>query len=57
MKIYIPDYDNNIVKTVVFDCVANLDALYRELEENFEEFYLDFEDCYEALKKNEEFKK
>jgi len=47
MTIYIVE-DNTIVEKH-FKNVANEDALYQELEQNYEEFYISYEDAIDAI--------
>lgn len=49
MTIYIPDYDNLTYSTIHFETIANLDALTRELDELYDEWYDNLWDVEEAL--------
>ena len=51
MKIYIPDFDNDNLLEVEFDCVLNLAQLERELDEFYPDgWYYDKQDAEEELR-------
>jgi len=50
MIIYVPDFDNNIILEILFNCVANLHQLERDLDDIYPDgWYYDKQDAEEQL--------